>query len=290
MELDAIRENVFPQARGAVEDWSRFPWNLHAASRRSSQVLALDVFGTIATRPAVERDAVLTAVAAKTGVQSSGPWTIHLEWSDPDNGLNEVTTTKVDATAISPDAILLFECKFTEGGGGCSQVRSSRGRPAACDGSYRVQTNPNSGKETRCALAGKGIRYWDHVGEVYGLDVTSDLGACPFAFDAFQWMRNVVLAKSLRLTTGKQVRACVAYAEAPHLATSAKLGRGGLGVRTARLDDALVPISYQQIIQIAGEVSTGDCWSELNGWVESKIEASKPKKRPLQEISVGVGR
>jgi hypothetical protein len=51
-----------------------------------------------------------------------------------------------------------------------------------CDGMYRSQTNPVNGKTSRCALSGKGMRYWDVIPKLFDYDAQVDHidTACPF--------------------------------------------------------------------------------------------------------------
>ena len=124
-ELEAVRANIFTDAHGYIANWQTFPWHrddegrIQAHKAHSSQALAIDVFGTIAMSRA--RDAVLGQIADVIGLPSEGPWEIKLEWTDPDRLLGERRSTQVDAIACSATAAILFECKFTEPGGGCSQ-------------------------------------------------------------------------------------------------------------------------------------------------------------------------
>lgn len=268
---ETIKTNMFPAAWGAIPDWTKFHWHTYADSPRSSQVMAIDVFGTLITRSSFDRDAIMGAVAAEIGVPTEGPWEIYLEWSDPLNGLAELTTTKVDAVAIGSGAIILFECKFTEGGGTCSQIVPDRKGHTACSGAYKA----TSERQQRCSLSSKGIRYWDHIAELFGIEAGQDHEPCPFALDTYQWMRNVVLARSLASTTGKKARVVAAYAEAPFLQTAAKAKTGLLGLPTVRQRDAIVPLSYQGLIEIAAKNAPSDVWGELAAWLDRKIERER---------------
>jgi hypothetical protein len=269
-----LRDNIFPAAQAAIEDWDAFPWHRHASSPKSSQALAIDVFGTIENSPT--RDAILGALARELGVPDQGPWSLHLEWQDQTNTLGEPRPTQVDAFAEGSEAMILFECKFTEAGGGCSQIKPDRKGATACSGAYRLQANGQNGKEARCALTGKGVKYWDYVGDLFGLDPSSDLDPCPFAFDAYQWMRNVVLAESLRRTTGKSVRVVAAYVDEDFLQTGMKAKSGLLGVQTLSPETAVRPLPYRRIVEIAATAGPSPIWAELSAWIENKIAAQRP--------------
>lgn len=276
---DAIIANMFPAARAAIEDWDKFKWHSFAHSPKSSQILAIDVFGTLKASPQASRDAVLADVAKRSDLPTDGPWEIELEWQDDKNLLSEITQTQVDAVAISPHAVLLFECKFTEAGGGCSQITKDADGRAACNGSYSPQQNPLNGLIDRCALSGKGIAYWKWAQTIYGIDAQGDHVPCPFAFDTFQWMRNSALAAAIREQEDKQTRVLAVYADAPHLKTAHKVRTGRLGLAPILPQDEILPISYQDMIRLAAAADPNAVWNELLGWVEAKIEATKPAGR-----------
>ncbi|MFT5327332.1 MAG: hypothetical protein ACI8P0_005221 [Planctomycetaceae bacterium] len=184
-ERTHIESNLFPASRAAIGSWDSFRWH-HDRQRRvdtwkphSSQALAIDVFGLLSAVSQSDRDVILNDVAEQLGLTSGGPWIVELEWEDADNLLNENARTQVDAVARSPQAIIFFECKFTEtDGGSCSQPSAiSSGANEGirqCNGNYESQLNPVNGIESRCALSGKGIRYWDVIPSVVGVDATVD--------------------------------------------------------------------------------------------------------------------
>jgi len=280
-ELVAVRANIFADAHGYIADWQTFPWHrddegrIQAHKAHSSQALAIDVFGAIAMSK--WRDAILGRIADVIGLPNEGPWDVKLEWTDPDRLLGERRATQVDAIAFSARAAILFECKFTEPGGGCSQPNKlSSGRHKGkrqCSGSYEVQVNPASGVEARCALTGKGIRYWDHIPQVFGLDAGEDYRPCPFSGDAFQWMRNSVLAARLSSSRGIATRVVATFADAPGLPAADKIRVGGLGHAPADPSFAIRPLSYQQICQIIAE-TLDDPKYPLIDWVDRKISSS----------------
>lgn len=74
--------------------------------------------------------------------------------------------------------------------------------------------------------SGKGILYWDLIPEVFALDAEADYLPCPFAGDAYQWMRNAVLALALRKHWHIQTAAIAAFAEHPTFQTARKAARG----------------------------------------------------------------
>lgn len=283
----AIQENLFFGSHAAIEDWDRFPWHrdrfgaVQTHKMESSQALAIDVFGTIKVSP--ESNRILSALAGICGVPDNGPWKLELEWTDPENLLHERRPTQVDAIAFGGDVLLVIECKFTEVGGGCSQpipvVKGHHAGQRQCNGDYAVQTNPVNGAEGRCSLTGKGIRYWDIIPEIFGLNAERDYCPCPFKGGAYQWMRSVILAD--RLAAARDISAAViaAYADADSLPTAKEARSGRLGFAPVSGDQLVIPISYRSIIAIARSVSDNPTeWDELARWVERKIKAVTDRK------------
>lgn len=112
---------------------------------------------------------------------------------------HEVTTmgeprpTSLDAYFDGPTKIAV-EVKFMEAEfGRCS--RPSLQPDAAnyardyCDGSYSFQ----HGRETRCSLSDRGIRYWDFVPKVFSWSNAQDHLPCPL-MGSYQLVRNILAA------------------------------------------------------------------------------------------------
>jgi hypothetical protein len=190
--------------------------------------------------------------------------------------LGEPHPTQVDAIACGPRAILLFECKFTEIGGGCSQpdpIRKGAHRGLRqCNGDYALQINPANKRKARCALTAKKVRYWETIPKLFGLSADQDHRPCPFRGEAYQWMRNVVLAERLASARGVSWAVVAVYADADCFETARKV-RSGTLVRSALSCKALViPLSYQSIVALAQSVSDQPHeWIELARWVDRKI-------------------
>ena len=286
--FESVKANLFPGAHEAIGDWTRFPWHRdsHGAIQtfklKSSQALAIDVFGSI--QASDERVRILSDIARKCSVPDEGPWHLQLEWTDPDRLLNEPRPTQVDAIAFGKRSILIIECKFTEEGGGCSQTKPiSSGANAGlrqCNGSYALQRNPINGRVGYCALTEKGIRYWDLIPEIYGLDPKRELHPCPFKGDAYQWMRNVVLADRLAKARGVSAAVIAAYADADNLATAKKVKSGGLGVAPKSGARTVIPMSYQSIVKLAQSLSGRPKeWEDLGRWIDRKISTVSERSR-----------
>lgn len=119
-----------------------------------------------------------------------------------------------------------------------------------CNGSYADQINPGNALRARCALTGKGIRYWEYIPKVFALDPAVDHTPCPFKADSYQWMRNAVLAAAFGKHHKLQAAALAAFADHPSFPTARKAKRGLLDASLGG-HAAITPISYQQITAIA---------------------------------------
>jgi hypothetical protein len=291
--FERIKDNLFPTARAAIENWEAFPWhrdrhgNIQTWKIGSSQALAIDVFGTI--KISGERDRVLGGLAEECGLPADGPWALKLEWTDPDNLLCEPRPTQVDAIAFGQCAILVFECKFTEGGGRCTQPnRIGKGDHRGlrqCNGTYALQVNPVNKKKARCALTGKRVKYWEHIPRIFGLNAERDHRPCPFQGDAYQWMRNIVLADALAFAYDMPSAVIAAYADAPGFATAKKVRAGGLPHQALSGAQLVIPMSIQSIVALAQSLTDDPkTWSGLAAWVERKI-TSVPACRGPSAVS-----
>lgn len=286
----AVKANLAPSALPAIEDWERFPWHrsggaIDTMRVQSSQALAIDVFGTLKATEQHARDRIVAAVLRETTLPTGGPWSVELEWTDPQNRLRETgTRSQVDVLLASPHALICVEAKFTEpDGGSCSQpnpIGSGRHRGVRqCDGSYVLQTNPVNGRTHRCALAAKGIRYWDVIPQVLNASPDVDYRPCPFAGPAYQWMRNLCSASAAARAQGTAPGVLVVYAEGSDLPMAQKVrspewAAFAATVRTDRI--VFKAISYQWLIERAIEAVEGDplrveVWSALQRWVDAKV-------------------
>lgn len=271
-----IARNLFPASHAAIVPLSHFKFD-RTHRPTSSQALAIDVFGSFKCAPS--RDGIFDAVAKDVGLPPGGPWGVQLEWTSHGNPLHEDALTHVDVAAQGRHTLLLFECKFTERSpGSCSQpklVRSGTHRGVIqCNGRYLDQANPITGAQSRCALSGKGIRYWDVIPKVFhGMDAFEDHDPCPFARGWFQLMRNVVLLHELAPPHGAVI---MVYAEGARLATPRHLARGYLQGFHARMvsPSLLRARSYQRLVELARAVDPqSHVWPDLESWIAKKTAA-----------------
>lgn len=233
---------------------------------------------------------MLARLSTRLNLPEFGPWQVELEWEDPGNRLRERRKSQVDAVATGPCATILFECKFGEiDGGACSrtiprQVGAQAG-VRQCNGNYEMQTNPVNEEKARCALTGKGIRYWELIPGVFQLDSTADYIPCPFDGPSYQWMRNLVLAEEIRRSEARQTSFVIVYADHPNLPFPNKLVSPEWAefIHALRTDTVqLHTISYQELLRIAVDAVGGSNtkWRDLEKWVLDKINriGSTPKR------------
>jgi len=280
-----IESNLFPAALPAIE-WNKFSWHSgkgsasHTFKEHSSQALTIDVFGTL--KASESRDAALGELARNLGLPDEGPWQVELEWQDPDNLVGERQQSRIDAVAISPRALIFFECKFTEiDGGTCSQTRPIlRGKHKGlvqCNGSYMPQVNPTNGKTSACALTPKKMRYWELVPEVFNIPAELGYRPCPFAGPWFQWMRNLTICWAVAQARGLQPAFVLAYADGPTLPMAARIQSADWARFTKVLKPNTVPVRtlpIQSIVSMAQTANPNDpTWPELQQWVTRKIES-----------------
>jgi hypothetical protein len=144
-----------------------------------------------------------------------------------------------------------------------------------CNGNYVPQINPVNGLMARCALAAKKVRYWETIPKIFGVSADEDHRPCPFRGEAFQWMRNVVLAEALRSDRSLPTAVIAAYAEGGRFDTAKKVRAGVLGHPAASSAKLVIPMSYDSIVALAKEGSAlPDEWEDLGAWVERKISAA----------------
>ena len=276
--IKSIEDNLFPGCHAAISDWENFRWHEHACQPKSSQALAIDVFGTIKMSP--EKNHILSEIAACLNLPEQGDWEIELEWKDPQNLLKEMmpAQTQIDCIATSAQAVIVFECKLKEGGDSCGQPNSGQ-----CNGNYETQINPKNHKKAKCALAGKGIRYWDYIDTIFR-EVSSkeDYQPCPFKGENYQWMRNLALCKALMKDGNKAGAVVAVYADAPNLKMAEKINKKAwkldLNNRKVEFTDSLESevnfktLSYQKLIEMIRQCSSSATWHDLKNWVDNKIE------------------
>jgi hypothetical protein len=285
-----ILANLFEGAQAAVLPWGKFRWHSAAGEgwdtwkEHSSQALAIDVFGALQLSD--QRDVVLDRLAAELALPTGGPWQVSLEWHDPHNYLKERQPTWVDAVAESPRSLIFFECKFTESdGGSCSQTQPLKTGPhkglVQCNGSYMWQVNPATGREARCTLTDKGIRYWEVIPRVFDYADESYF-ECPFRGAWFQWMRNLTVCAEYARQRNLRPAFVVVYADAPSLPMARRVQSPEWQRLVGRLQSdqiAFQAIAFQTLTALAQAADPANSlWAQLADWVRGKIERVTEKR------------
>jgi hypothetical protein len=282
-DLNPIRANIYPPAWDAVSPAESFPWHKYSHLPHSSQALAVDVFGTLKMLDSDRRDAILADFASSISVPSGGPWSVDLEWLDPKNRLREPRQTQVDVLLKGAQSTICVECKFTENAGGsCSQTTPinqglHKGK-VQCDSRYAHQVNPINGKKAKCALTGKGIRYWDFIPDVFKYSAELDYNPCPFAGAEFQWMRNMVLASAVATDERTQAAFVLMYADSPSFQISQYVKGQDWRAFTSTIRTEAICVqaaSYQSFIAAEESLNSRGIpspeWQGLCNWVSEKI-------------------
>ena len=260
--LAQIESGLFPSARSIMSERPDFPWHLDksriptATLVASSQAIAIDFFQTI--KGLSSQDVIMAAWTEHLGIPFHGPWRIELEHVLSKSLLNEPRSTQLDALALSDDGVITFECKFTEpDGGGCSQPNPLQSGAhkgmAQCNGSYTPQVNPVNGISSRCALTGKGIKYWSHVPSVLDINADADIDPCPFRGGWYQWMRNLLAAQALGRERGVKSAALVVYVDGD-FPMAKKVRTEDWKLLQEKVAGRAVPlraVSYQELLKVA---------------------------------------
>lgn len=181
-----------PRVRQAII--SRLPTSeqhRHFRSMRSSQALAQSVFGSLA---ALGKEDALAGLTTNEGLPTvRNGVTVRMEHLV--EHLGEPRPTSVDVWLDDGVQRVAVECKFTEREfGRCSRPTLRPGKNPNyerdhCDGSYTRQR----GRRTRCSLTEIGVRYWQHLPELFDWSADRDMKPCPLD-GTYQLARNVLAA------------------------------------------------------------------------------------------------
>jgi hypothetical protein len=274
-DIDQIRQNLFPAAHESI--WRAFPWHSGAHQPHSSQVLAIDVFGTVQNHPlcdSLASELVMTVFGAQMSDIAQQRWTVKLEFRVPADLFGEPRPTQLDVLLENNTAVVVLECKFTETGGGpCSQP------PEQCNGRYEMQTNPKNDKRARCALTGKGVEYWRWIPRYFMLNSAQSYVPCPFTGPAYQYMRNLLVAGRMARWNKRRGAFGVVYVEGDCFPMTVEISDAnsewGRFNALLRSDCAVSvgAISYQALLELWCKAHPTDTTlDELTKWVHQKIE------------------
>jgi hypothetical protein len=189
-KIKSIKKNLFYRSQAAIDNYETFDWHQYSDRNNSSQALAIDFWGCLEQSPLKVQ--IINMLFGK----DCESWKISLEFTDKAL-MSEIRPTQIDVLIENDHHAIIIESKFSEReGGSCSQPKKTKYYPYQCKGKYDIQTNPVNKITSKCALTGKGIKYWDLISTLTKFDKNKTYPSCPFRGEEFQWMRNICFAEA----------------------------------------------------------------------------------------------
>jgi len=276
-KIDTIKKNLFYRSVDAIEDYHKFDWHSDAAKLNSSQALTIDFWGCL--KQSKFKNQLINILFNK----NEQNWEIEFEYVDK-KLLSEKKSTQIDILIKGVNTALILESKFTEkDGGGCSQVNRLKNNNLQCNGNYELQINPNNNIQSRCALTGKGIKYWKYIERTTHFIIDNDYSPCPFKKGEYQWMRNISFASAYSIEYKIKVETYLVYLDSAKCSISKKVSKGTyLGELKGKIKDSysFMPISYNSLISrcikyLEREENERKIWMDLEQWILMKESATK---------------
>ncbi len=275
-KIMSIKNNLFYRSRDAISDFYSFPWHQYKGKIdtdkiNSSQALGIDFWGCL------KLSRYKTELINMLFNKDNYDWELEFEYSDR-SLLSEKISTQIDVLITSKNNILVIESKFFENDGGkCSQIKGKNGI-SQCNGKYEIQINPINNIESRCALSGKGIKYWDYIDKLTYYNKDNDYNPCPFKNGEYQWMRNICFTEALTKTKQFKAESYLVYLKSDKCPISKKVDNDTfLGELKGKIKDknALKPISYNELILkcisfLDIDIVEKNIWVELERWITNK--------------------
>lgn len=276
-KIRSIKNNLFHRSQNSISDYYNFDWHnyqgeIDTDKVNSSQALTIDFWGCLNT--SLRKTELINFFFGK----SENDWEIKFEYVDK-TLLSETRPTQIDVLIESETCVLVFESKFTEkDGGGCSQVNKTKRNLYQCNGNYEDQINPTNNIKSKCALTGKGIKYWDYIDTLTDYKKGENFAPCPFVNGEYQWMRNICFTEAFGKKYDKNAECFLVYLESTKCAISNKVFNGKyLGKLKGRLNNnsSLSAKSYNDLIKMAisylhFDSSEKQVWMDLMKWMEKK--------------------
>jgi hypothetical protein len=221
-EEQAVRDNIFSAAHGAIANWKTFKW--HCSERvdahvpHSSQAFCISVWGTFASQQGrVVRDVVASVLQDALFLEVLEQYKTELPLvleSDSRELLNEFggKQSHLDGVLSLNGLSVVIESKFTEPFGACSQVRDKH-----CSGVYGPGSDLKLKRdEFPCRLQYKDRQrtprlYWEIMKPLSNEGVYPLGKPCPFAEGGYQVMRNIAAAAALATANGSEWRVIFEY-------------------------------------------------------------------------------
>jgi len=137
---------------------------------------------------------------------------------------------------------------------------------------FALQVNPANQILDRCALTGKGIRYWEVIPQIFRLNPGDDYCPCPFRGQEYQWMRNLVLSRAIAEATHKYPAFAIAYM-GPDLPISDYIESERWAAFKSLLRQETSPprpIEIREFVRSAAAIEAS--LTGLRGWVDMKFD------------------
>ncbi|WP_366182972.1 hypothetical protein [Flavobacterium ovatum] len=273
-KLRQIEKNIFHRSFGATSDFKKSQWHKDSDRANSSQALAIDFWGCVKLSP--QKDKIINLFFDK----KESNWEFIFEFTSS-SLLNEKTSTQIDVVIQSDSCVLFLESKFTEAdGGGCSQIDSTTHYDFQCNGNYETQTNPVNNKTCKCALTGKGIKYWDYIDYLTTFSKNNEYQPCPFKGGEFQWMRNICFSEAYsKQNNNIEVENYLVYYKSKKCPISKKVDSqtylGNLK-NNIKNNNSFKALSYNDLLDKAicsfdsTEFNEKQIWIDLQNWMNDK--------------------
>ena len=280
-----VKHNIFPRSYDyVINNESKFKWHPDAGKPNSSQAIAVDFWGCVSNSPM--KNEILNLLFSKNAFD----WEIEFEYTNR-KVLSEKISTQIDVKIESKSTLIaiFIESKFTEeDGGSCTQwsYKTKKG-VIQCNGCFELQKNENNNVISKCALIGKGIKYWEYIDKLtdYNQNEVYTTPCCPFKYGTFQWMRNICFAKAYGDNFGFNTETYLAYYESEKCSISKKVNNGTyLGTLKDKIKnlDSLKPKSYNKMLETIIDylkdknIDEKQVWDDLRKFLTQKENEIKP--------------
>lgn len=277
--IKRIKTNIFYRSVDSISDYKNFDWHkgknkmADADKVNSSQALTIDFWGCLKVSPL--KDELINLIFNK----KEKDWNIKFEFTDKGLLSETRSATQIDVLIKSDNYVIVIESKFTENNGGsCSQVNKTKNGLYQCNGNYETQINPINNIKSKCALSGKGIKYWDYIDELTNFNKKNDYLPCPFKKGEYQWMRNICFADSYAKENKVEAESYLIYLKSNKCSISKKVAQdtflGGLK-NQIKNNMTFKPISYNELLSkcisfLKIDSKEKEIWIELEKWVLDK--------------------
>lgn len=276
-KIKSIKKNLFYRSINSIDDYFNFDWhnyngNIDTDKINSSQALAIDFWGCLKLSP--YKNQLINIFFDK----NNDDWEIKYEYVDK-SILSEKRPTQIDVIVESETCAIIIESKFTEqDGGGCSQTNKTKQGFYQCNGKYEEQINPINNIKSKCALTGKGIKYWDYIDILTDFRKGKSYNPCPFNGGEYQWMRNICFAEAYANIKHKKNECFLVYYKSEKCSISKKVdNKIYLGKLKGKIKNpkSFLPISYNQLLEKAilyldCDIGERQVWVDLQKWIKDK--------------------